>query len=59
MGLVISEMIADAVQLTSATVSENGADHWTPAAESSKRGWRVLVTINPGNSLAYWVFGRR
>jgi hypothetical protein len=21
--------------------------------------WRVLVTINPGNSIAYWLFGRR
>jgi hypothetical protein len=21
--------------------------------------WRVIVTINPGNSIAYWVFGRR
>jgi len=24
-----------------------------------KRWWRVLVTINPGNSFAYWLFGRR
>ena len=21
--------------------------------------WRVLISINPGNSLAYWAFGRR
>jgi hypothetical protein len=21
--------------------------------------WRVVVTINPGNSIAYWLFGRR
>jgi hypothetical protein len=21
--------------------------------------WRVLIGINPGNSLAYWVLGRR
>ncbi len=21
--------------------------------------WRVLIGVNPGNSLAYWVFGRR
>jgi hypothetical protein len=21
--------------------------------------WRVFVTLNPGNSVAYWLFGRR
>ena len=21
--------------------------------------WRLLIGINPGNSLAYWLFGRR
>ena len=21
--------------------------------------WRVLIGLNPGNSLAYWAFGRR
>ncbi len=21
--------------------------------------WRILMAINPGNSMAYWVFGRR
>ena len=25
----------------------------------SKKIWRVVVTVNPGNSLAYWLFGRR
>jgi hypothetical protein len=24
-----------------------------------KRFWRVFVTINPGNAMAYWLFGRR
>jgi hypothetical protein len=24
-----------------------------------KKFWRVFVTMNPGNSLAYWAFGRR
>ena len=24
-----------------------------------KNFWRVFVTMNPGNSLAYWAFGRR
>jgi hypothetical protein len=24
-----------------------------------KRLWRLLVSINPGNSVIYWLFGRR
>jgi hypothetical protein len=24
-----------------------------------KAGWRIFITLNPGNSLAYWAFGRR
>jgi hypothetical protein len=24
-----------------------------------KKFWRIFVTLNPGNSLAYWLFGRR
>ncbi len=25
----------------------------------NKRAWRVFVSINPGNSVIYWLFGRR
>ncbi len=25
----------------------------------NKRAWRVFVSINPGNSLFYWLSGRR
>lgn len=25
----------------------------------SKRFWRVVSTINPGNSVAYWLIGRK
>jgi hypothetical protein len=25
----------------------------------SRRLWRVLIAMNPGNSLLYWLFGRR
>lgn len=24
-----------------------------------KTSWRVFITLNPGNSLAYWAFARR
>jgi hypothetical protein len=32
-----------------------------PAGEirGSKRLWRIISTVNPGNSVAYWVVGRR
>ena len=32
-----------------------------PAGEirGSKRLWRILSTVNPGNSVAYWLIGRR
>ena len=32
-----------------------------PAEEirGSKRLWRIVSTINPGNSVAYWLVGRR
>ena len=25
----------------------------------NKRVWRVFVSLNPGNSVIYWLFGRR
>ena len=24
----------------------------------NKKTWRVFIVLNPGNSLAYWIFGR-
>jgi hypothetical protein len=32
-----------------------------PADEirGSKRLWRIISTINPGNSVAYWLVGRK
>jgi hypothetical protein len=25
----------------------------------NKTAWRIFITINPGNALAYWAIGRR
>jgi hypothetical protein len=25
----------------------------------NKKAWRVFMALNPGNSVVYWVFGRR
>lgn len=44
----------------------SGAAAWrdlnrrTPAqVRGSKRFWRVALALNPGNSLLYWIAGRR
>ena len=29
------------------------------AVRGTKRMWRVAIIANPGNAMAYWVFGRR
>lgn len=29
------------------------------SVRGTKRMWRVAIVANPGNALAYWVFGRR
>jgi hypothetical protein len=29
------------------------------AVRGPKLLWRVMMALNPGNSLAYWLFGRR
>jgi hypothetical protein len=31
----------------------------TTRVRGSKAFWRVFVTINPGNAVAYWLLGRR
>lgn len=30
----------------------------TEKVRGKKRAWRVFITVNPGNSLFYWLFGR-
>jgi hypothetical protein len=29
------------------------------AVRGTKKFWRIVVVVNPGNSLLYWLFGRR
>jgi hypothetical protein len=36
-------------------VSRRSAD----SIRGSKRFWRVTFLMNPGNSVLYWIFGRR
>jgi hypothetical protein len=49
-----------------ATQTVGSALAWRDLAQRSddqvrgpKNLWRVIVTINPGNSIAYWLLGRR
>lgn len=44
----------------SGTLAWRDLNRRTPAQiRGSKRLWRVLLTLNPGNSILYWLFGRR
>ena len=45
--------------VSSALAWRDLADRPVGQVRGSKKLWRVIVTINPGNSIAYWLFGRR
>jgi hypothetical protein len=48
------------LQFVSAVLAWRDLGRRTDAeVRGSKRFWRVFVTLNPGNSAAYWLFGRR
>ena len=52
-GLVAAEIISAA--LAWHDLARRGDDQ----VRGSKSGWRLFITLNPGNSLAYWAIGRR
>lgn len=44
----------------SASLAWRDLNRRSPAQiRGSKRMWRVLLTLNPSNSVLYWLFGRR
>lgn len=44
----------------SGTLAWRDLSRRSPAdVRGSKRFWRVVIALNPGNSLLYWLFGRR
>jgi hypothetical protein len=48
------------VQVVSAVLTWRDLGQRSDAqVRGNKRIWRVFVSINPGNSLIYWLFGRR
>jgi hypothetical protein len=49
-----------AVELASAALAWRDLARRTDDQVRGKKPlWRVFITMNPGNSLFYWVFGRR
>ena len=49
-----------AVEVASAVLAWRDLSHRSEdEIRGSKRGWRMIILANPGNSIAYWAFGRR
>jgi hypothetical protein len=49
-----------AVEVASAVLAWRDLSHrFEGEVRGSKRAWRVIILANPGNSFAYWAFGRR
>jgi hypothetical protein len=48
------------VEVASAVLAWRDLSHRSDSEiRGSKRGWRIVILANPGNSIAYWAFGRR
>jgi hypothetical protein len=52
-GLVAIEVVAAGLAW------KNLATRRDDQVRGSKKMWRALMLLNPGNSLAYWILGRR
>jgi hypothetical protein len=49
-----------AAQTVSATLAwRDLASRGDSQVRGSKSLWRVIIVMNPGNSIAYWLIGRR
>jgi len=49
-----------AVEVVAATLAwRDLARRSDDQVRGNKKFWRVFVCLNPGNSLVYWIFGRR
>ena len=46
--------------IVSGTLAWRDLSRRSPAQiRGSRRFWRLLIAMNPGNSVLYWLFGRR
>jgi len=56
--MVIAALVA--VDLVLATVAWRDLNRRSEGeVRGTKRFWRVVILANPGNSIAYWLFGRK
>jgi hypothetical protein len=58
-GQVVLGAVVAAQAVSSALAWRDLAHRSKEDVRGPKNLWRVIVTINPGNSIAYWLFGRR
>lgn len=58
-GKAIVAAVVAAQTASSALAWRDLAQRSDDQVRGPKNLWRVIVTVNPGNSIAYWLFGRR
>ncbi len=58
-GKVVLGIVVAAQTISSALAWRDLAQRSDDRVRGPKYLWRVIVTINPGNSIAYWLLGRR
>jgi hypothetical protein len=58
-GKVLLAVVVAAQTVSSALAWRDLAQRPSEQVRGPKNLWRVIVTINPGNSIAYWLLGRR
>jgi hypothetical protein len=58
-GKAVLGLMVSAQTISSALAWRDLARRSDDQIRGPKDLWRVIVTINPGNSIAYWLLGRR
>jgi hypothetical protein len=58
-GKAIMGVVVAAQAVSSALAWRDLAQRSDDQVRGNKNMWRVIITINPGNSIAYWLLGRR
>ena len=58
-GKTVLGIVVAAQTVSSALAWRDLAKRRDDQVRGPKNLWRIIVTINPGNSIAYWLLGRR
>jgi hypothetical protein len=56
--LILGGLVAASV-ISGALAWRDLARRGDSQVRGNKKVWRLFIVLNPGNSLAYWLFGRR